>query len=87
MKLFWTFIFGLFLGGFTVGMVHDYREWKALKPPVAPSLSAHIEAIDRKVTALATERCMTVNTPVLNVSVYPVENVGTHRVPTVNVKR
>lgn len=40
-----------------------------------------LDDLNERVTQLAASRCMTVNTPVLNVSVYDAGNVGTAKMP------
>jgi hypothetical protein len=63
--------------------------WPAEKPassaapdPIAVAIAdlvTRVHALDEKVTQLAASRCMTVNTPVLNVAVYDTPNLGVQK--------
>jgi len=72
------FLLGLLLG---ISILYEPKK-PTTPPPDTSSLSAELERIRESITQLQASRCMTVNTPILQMSVYSTPNIGTKPVPT-----
>lgn len=68
----------VFGGGFVAGRYTAHAEPE--KAPQTLGYESRFDALDERLNALAASRCMTVNTPVLNVSVYETPDLGKQKV-------
>jgi len=81
---------GILSVGVVIGATVMYHSKVPEAPPVAiPDKNKMVERFDKleeRITQMAAARCMTVNTPILNVTVYDVPNLGKVKVPSPGVK-
>jgi hypothetical protein len=76
------------LAGFGMGALMCLLIWQPWKPTLVPPkpvdlapLQVELHELREAVTAQASARCMTVNTPILNITVYDVPNLGKQKMP------
>lgn len=63
-------------GGYVMGQ----RSVGAKECNLAPMV-AKMDEVQEQIIGIAAQKCFTVNTPVMNIDVFSVPNVGVHRVP------
>jgi hypothetical protein len=74
---------GALLLGIIIGATLMYRA--KLPEPTVPDKNKMVERFDKleeRITQMASSRCMTVSTPVLNIQIYEVPNLGKVKVPS-----
>lgn len=82
MKNVWAYIL-VFLAGMVCGAYVQDRmtRVRAEKTIMNIDFTTQLDRINEGIVQLASSRCMSVNTPVLNVNVYDTPNLGVKKVP------